>query len=164
MDGARAPADARGIIPRAIHGIFSQLQRETSPSKRFLVRAGYLQIYNEVVSDLLRPDRTGLSIRHDKRRGVHVHNLSEWVVTCFEEVEQLLRRGGEQRATAATVANDASSRSHAVFTVTLEQERSLPGTAQAGGLGGAGTGAGVAWRGWGGWVCSTDCASEPGAC
>jgi hypothetical protein len=106
-----------------MHGIFSQLNQEASPSKRFLVRSGYLQIYNETISDLLRPERSGLSIRHDKRRGVHVHNLSEWVVTCPGEVEELLRRGKEQRATAATVANDASSRSHAVFTVTVERVR-----------------------------------------
>jgi len=46
MDGALEPPEARGIIPRAIHGIFSHIAQEAlaAPSKRFLVRAGYLQV------------------------------------------------------------------------------------------------------------------------
>ena len=47
---------------------------------RFLVRASYLQIYNEQISDLLKPERTNLTIREDKKRGVFVEGLSEWVV------------------------------------------------------------------------------------
>jgi hypothetical protein len=39
----------RGIIPRAIEQIFSHIQRHASPRMRFLVRASYLQIYNEMV-------------------------------------------------------------------------------------------------------------------
>lgn len=47
---------------------------------RFLVRASYLQIYNEQISDLLKPERNNLTIREDKKRGVFVEGLSEWVV------------------------------------------------------------------------------------
>lgn len=47
---------------------------------RFLVRASYLQIYNEQISDLLKPERNNLIIREDKKRGVFVEGLSEWVV------------------------------------------------------------------------------------
>jgi len=45
-----------------------------------MVRASYLQIYNEQISDLLRPDHQQLNIREDKKRGVFVENLSEWAV------------------------------------------------------------------------------------
>lgn len=41
--------EARGIIPRAIEQIFGHIQRHASPRMRFLVRASYLQIYNEQV-------------------------------------------------------------------------------------------------------------------
>lgn len=41
--------EARGIIPRAIEQIFGHIQRNISPRMRFLVRASYLQIYNEMV-------------------------------------------------------------------------------------------------------------------
>lgn len=45
-----------------------------------MVRASYLQIYNEQISDLLKPERNNLTIREDKKRGVFVEGLSEWVV------------------------------------------------------------------------------------
>ena len=67
--------EAPGIIPRAIGDIFAHIERESGSvhtsalRKRFLVRAAYLQIYNESISDLLRPERTGLLIREDKKRG-----------------------------------------------------------------------------------------------
>lgn len=41
--------EARGIIPRAIEQIFGHIQKFASPKMRFLVRASYLQIYNETV-------------------------------------------------------------------------------------------------------------------
>ncbi len=41
--------EERGIIPRAIEQIFNHIQTYASPRKRFLVRASYLQIYNEQV-------------------------------------------------------------------------------------------------------------------
>jgi ankyrin repeat protein len=56
----------RGIIPRAIEQIFGHIQRHASPRMRFLVRASYLQIYNEQISDLLKPERSNLAIREDK--------------------------------------------------------------------------------------------------
>ena len=54
-------AEAPGIIPRAIGDIFAHVERgqlEAPARKRFLLRTAYLQIYNDNVSDLLRPERT----------------------------------------------------------------------------------------------------------
>ena len=47
--GGNIGVEARGIIPRAIEQIFGHIQRNASPRMRFLVRASYLQIYNEQV-------------------------------------------------------------------------------------------------------------------
>uniref|UniRef100_A0A0G4H586 Kinesin motor domain-containing protein n=1 Tax=Chromera velia CCMP2878 TaxID=1169474 RepID=A0A0G4H586_9ALVE len=125
MEGfTRDPTDdRRGICPRAIEDIFAHIQsvKSRNPSGRFLVRGSYLQIYNENVSDLLRPERTNLSIREDRRRGVYVEGLSEWVVRCPREVSRLMERGTPARRTATTTQNDISSRSHAVFVVVVEQ-------------------------------------------
>ena len=65
---------------------FLVIQVTASPSVRFLVRASYLQIYNEVISDLLKPDRNNLLIREGKKRGVFVEGLSEWVVRSPKEI------------------------------------------------------------------------------
>jgi hypothetical protein len=51
--GGNVGVEARGIIPRAIEQIFGHIQRNASPRMRFLVRASYLQIYNEQVNILL---------------------------------------------------------------------------------------------------------------
>jgi hypothetical protein len=67
MEGFNS-AEERGIIPRAIEQIFKHIQTTLSPRMRFLVRASYLQIYNEVISDLLKPERTNLVIREDKKK------------------------------------------------------------------------------------------------
>ncbi|KAJ1402313.1 P-loop containing nucleoside triphosphate hydrolase protein, partial [Ochromonadaceae sp. CCMP2298] len=113
--------EARGIIPRAIEQIFGHIQKFASPRMRFLVRASYLQIYNEQISDLLKPERSNLTIREDKRRGVYVEGLSEWVVRSPAEIYGLMERGGAIRATGETKMNELSSRSHAVFIVIAEQ-------------------------------------------
>ena len=52
--------EERGIIPRAIEQIFQHIQSNVSARMRFLVRASYLQIYNEAISDLLKPERNNL--------------------------------------------------------------------------------------------------------
>ncbi|KAK9805923.1 hypothetical protein WJX73_005541 [Symbiochloris irregularis] len=151
MEGA-LEGDRRGIIPRAVQDIFHTIQTDTSPHSRWLVRASYLQIYNEVISDLLKPDKINLVIHEDAKRGVYVHGLSEWVVRSPEEVYTLMQRGGEARMTGATKMNESSSRSHAVFIIIIEQSSAArladvtPGTgsnaAQAS-AGGEGKGANV---------------------
>lgn len=86
-----------------------------------MVRASYLQIYNEIISDLLRSERQNLQIREDKKRGVFVEGLSEWAVRTPSEIFSLIQKGAQSRATASTKMNDVSSRSHAVFMIVVEQ-------------------------------------------
>lgn len=86
-----------------------------------MVRASYLQIYNEIISDLLKVERTSLQIREDRKKGVFVEGLSEWAVRSPNEIYSLMQRGALSRATATTKMNDLSSRSHAVFLIIVEQ-------------------------------------------
>ncbi|KAG1674732.1 hypothetical protein FOA52_013567 [Chlamydomonas sp. UWO 241] len=111
----------RGIIPRTVEDIFTYIVNDPEPSSKYLVRASYLQIYNEVISDMLKPERTNLTIREDRRRGVFVEGLSEWVVRSPGEVYLLMQRGQAMRATGATKLNDVSSRSHAVCIIIVEK-------------------------------------------
>jgi hypothetical protein len=93
-----------------------------------MVRASYLQIYNETIADLLKAGdgRAGLQIREDRKRGVFVEGLSEWAVRTPHEIYALMQRGAQVRATAATKMNDVSSRSHAVFIMIVEQMNNTP--------------------------------------
>merc|ERR1711871_1737091 len=95
------------------------------PRMKYLVRASYLQIYNEQISDLLKPERSNLTIREDKKKGVYVEGLSEWVVRSPAEIYGLMEKGGAVRATGETKMNEVSSRSHAVFIIIAEQSETV---------------------------------------
>ena len=111
----------RGIIQRTIQDIFNYIETTSNENTKFIIRASFLQIYNENISDLLKPDKKNLQIREDKKKGIYVDFLSEWAVRTPLDLYALLKRGGNLRATSATYMNDVSSRSHAVFLITVEQ-------------------------------------------
>ena len=111
----------RGIIQRTIEDIFYFIESTSNENTKFIIRASYLQIYNENISDLLKPEKKNLQIREDKKKGIYVDCLSEWAVLSPIDLYALLKRGASFRATASTYMNDVSSRSHAVFVITVEQ-------------------------------------------
>ena len=47
----------RGIIPRSMEEIFKFIQMQSNKNTTFMVRVSYLQIYNEIISDLLKVER-----------------------------------------------------------------------------------------------------------
>ena len=133
MTGALEGSD-RGVIPRAVDDIFQHIAHDVggvgdmsgTTQVNYLVRASYLQVYNEVVSDLLKPAADGsksqsLTIREDSKRGVYVEGLSEWVVRSPSDVYDLMARGARARTTGATRLNELSSRSHAIFIIVVEK-------------------------------------------
>ena len=111
----------RGIIQRTIQDIFNFIETTSDENTKFIIRCSFLQIYNENISDLLKSDKKNLQIREDKKKGIYVDLLSEWAVRSPLDLYALLRRGGGTRTTSATYMNDVSSRSHAVFQITVEQ-------------------------------------------
>lgn len=81
----------------------------------------YLEIYNETIRDLLRPDTPSqtLTIREDAKSKITVANLLTHAVLTPEEVMQLVDMGNVNRASSPTAANAASSRLHAVLQLQL---------------------------------------------
>ena len=63
---------------------------QSNKNTTFMVRVSYLQIYNEIITDLLKVGRTSLQIREDKKKGVFVEGLSEWAVRSPNEVYSLM--------------------------------------------------------------------------
>ena len=63
-------------------------------------------------------------IREDKKKGIYVEGLSEWVVRTPAEIHELMSTGAQMRAVAATKTNIQSSRSHAIFIIIAEQSES----------------------------------------
>ena len=115
--------ESRGIIPRTIEDIFTYIEFNSNKDTKFIIRAAYLQIYNEMISDLLKPNNPNknLNIREDKKKGLYVEHLSEWAVRAPSDIYSLLERGASCREVSNTNMNDVSSRSHAVFMIIVEQ-------------------------------------------
>ncbi|PWY98148.1 kinesin-domain-containing protein [Testicularia cyperi] len=111
-----------GIIPRAVRDIFRGI-RQSSNRREYLLRASYLEIWNEVVKDLLEPSNVP-QVRDDKRKrggkGTTVQPLREEIVTSPAQVRELLARGQANRHVGATDWNERSSRSHTCFKITIE--------------------------------------------
>jgi len=118
MEGAASSAE-RGIIPNSFQHIFERVS--VSENQQFLVRASYLEIYNEEIRDLLSKDpRNKLKLREHPDRGVYVKELTTFVVKNAEEIDKVMQAGKRNRSTGATLMNQTSSRSHSVFTIIVE--------------------------------------------
>ena len=80
MEGKQDPPHLRGIIPNSFQHIFDYVS-SADKSKQFLVRASYLEIYNEDIRDLLSKDpKNKLEMKENIDTGVYVKDLSFCVV------------------------------------------------------------------------------------
>lgn len=93
------------------------------------VSISYLEIYNELIKDLLNPSAGSLELREDNRGNQTVTGLSEISAVSRYEVIALLLRGNKARTVEPTAANQTSSRSHALLNITVTQTTPL-GTKQ----------------------------------
>ncbi|EGY22939.1 hypothetical protein VD0002_g5650 [Verticillium dahliae] len=127
-------ASSPGVIPLAITDIFSYI-RET-PSREFLLRVSYLEIYNERIHDLLSMSTAGVGVnagqeeiklREDAKRGVYASPLKEEIVQSPTQLLRVIARGDQARRTASTQFNARSSRSHAVVQIVVESRERIPG-------------------------------------
>ncbi|KAJ5662610.1 uncharacterized protein N7477_010226 [Penicillium maclennaniae] len=123
----------KGVIPRIVEQIFASIL--TSPSNiEYTVRVSYMEIYMEKIRDLLVPQNDNLPVHEEKARGVYVKGLLEVYVSSVQEVYEVMRRGGNARAVAATNMNQESSRSHSIFVITVSQKNVETGSAKSGQL------------------------------
>ncbi|CAH8284609.1 unnamed protein product [Eruca vesicaria subsp. sativa] len=106
-----------GIIPLAVKDAFDIIQE--TPRREFLLRVSYLEIYNEVVNDLLNPVGQNLRIREDEQ-GAFIEGIKEEVVLSPAHALSLIAAGEEHRHIGSTNFNLLSSRSHTMFTLTIE--------------------------------------------
>lgn len=111
----------KGLIPRLCDDLFERIARHADPNTSFKVEVSYMEIYNEKVHDLL--DASGckqqLRVREHNIMGTYVENLSKHAVTSYDQINELMAQGNKSRTVAATNMNSESSRSHAVFNITL---------------------------------------------
>ena len=87
-----------------------------------MVRASYLEIYNEEIRDLLAKKNSGRLELKDKDTGVYVKDLNTFVVKSPADLMKLFNDGSVNRHVGATNMNDESSRSHFFTRITLSSQ------------------------------------------
>ncbi|KAM6381176.1 chromosome-associated kinesin KIF4A isoform 1-T1 [Pluvialis apricaria] len=113
-----------GVIPRVIKLLFKE--KEQRQDWEFILKVSYLEIYNEDILDLLCPSRersSQISIREDPKEGIKIVGLTERNVTCAQDTVFCLEQGNNSRTVASTAMNSQSSRSHAIFTICIDQQK-----------------------------------------
>ena len=143
------PQNELGIVPRAIERIFDRVEAEKEKDSTnegdILVRVSYVEIIQEQLRDLLLPQgaenrgdsarKNGralkpkrgstsgptISIHDDGRGNVKVSGCRVVTVRSAEELHEQLFRGSLARTTGSTLMNMDSSRSHAIFTISIDK-------------------------------------------
>ena len=118
-----------GIMPLTLKELFKEVDKYKD--REYKIKFWYLEIYNENIRDLLkfidRPNNTFinedneyLDLREDPIKGITVSGITEVNVDNSNEMLKILKRGNRNRTIEATGANETSSRSHAIFQLSLE--------------------------------------------
>ncbi|XP_051926680.1 kinesin-like protein KIF19 isoform X1 [Hippocampus zosterae] len=110
-----------GIYVRTLEDLFRAIE-ETSDDMMYSVSMSYLEIYNEMIRDLLNPSSGFLDLREDAKGEIQVAGITEVSTINAQEIMELLMKGNKQRTQEPTAANQTSSRSHAVLLVAVKQQ------------------------------------------
>ncbi|XP_021109856.1 kinesin-like protein KIF19 [Heterocephalus glaber] len=118
-----------GIYLQTLTDLFQAIE-ETQDHMEYSVSVSYLEIYNEVIRDLLNPSSGFLDLREDSKGSIQIAGITEVSTLNAREIMQLLTRGNRQRTQEPTATNKTSSRSHAVLQVTVRQRKHGPDLAE----------------------------------
>ncbi|XP_078333435.1 kinesin-like protein KIF21A isoform X4 [Crassostrea virginica] len=132
------PENEVGIIPRAVDHLFRGIEEcrrkameSNIPPPDFKVNAQFIELYNEEILDLLdttrdpesRMRKSHIKIHEDATGGIYMVGVATRPVHSLEDTMECLKNGALSRATASTNMNSQSSRSHAIFTLHIKQQR-----------------------------------------
>lgn len=124
---------SQGIIPRSIDRVFDNIAKaDTSIS--FEVSVSYYEIYCEKLRDLLNPHQDNMKMRETKSNGFAIQEVTETFCTDKESVLRVLEMGKTNRASAPTLMNAESSRSHSILSINVKQKNESSGRIKSGRL------------------------------
>ncbi|CAB3402367.1 unnamed protein product [Caenorhabditis bovis] len=121
-------SEKMGLIPRSVNHLFARLDEKCKECQKFSyeVVAEFVEIYNEVIFDLLDFQQKKISYR-DTGVEVQLNNVQSEFVDNYIDLMNLVRKGWENRKTGETAMNRDSSRSHALLIIKIRTEE-LTGT------------------------------------
>ena len=119
----------RGLIPRSIAFLFKEIRSKEESGSLIKCQISFTEVYKETVYDLLDKQKKNLPIEQwtavqvmEGENGLTLRNLNVFTVDSEDDALSLFFLGNTNRLTSATVMNDASSRSHAVFTMIIDSK------------------------------------------
>ncbi|XP_051124233.1 kinesin-like protein KIN-4A isoform X2 [Andrographis paniculata] len=132
-----------GLIPKVMNALFSKIDA-LKDDIEFQLHVSFIEIHKEDVRDLLDPSyvnrqeminghaskvtipgKPPIQIRETSNGVITLAGSTERSVKTLKEMSECLEQGSQNRATGSTNMNNQSSRSHAIFTITMEQMRRL---------------------------------------
>ncbi|KAJ2790915.1 hypothetical protein GGI18_001500, partial [Coemansia linderi] len=119
--------DGSGVVPRALQWLFAWWAAQDA-ARRGSVRISFLEVYNDELIDLVaqaqgRGVRPPIFVREDAKGHVVWTGVKEVAVGDADAALAILADGSRERQTGGTRMNEKSSRSHAIYSVTLAQAR-----------------------------------------
>ncbi|RHZ47071.1 hypothetical protein Glove_593g4 [Diversispora epigaea] len=122
--------ESQGIIPRTMSALFETIKSDQFKTSKFTIKVSFVEIHNEDLIDLLgqgeEEERPPVTIREDSKGNIYWTGLQEVKVNSVEDVINNLAKGSENRQVGFTDMNAKSSRSHAIFSVTMIQKKYVP--------------------------------------
>lgn len=130
-----------GLIPLVMNSLFNKIETSKNQAE-FQLHVSFIEIHKEEVRDLLDsvcvnksetanghngkvniPGKPPIQIRESSNGVITLAGSTERSVRTLKEMADCLEQGSLSRATGSTNMNNQSSRSHAIFTITMEQMR-----------------------------------------
>ncbi|CAN8254831.1 unnamed protein product [Cochlearia groenlandica] len=111
-----------GLMVLSLNTIFDMIKSDKS-SDDFEVTCSYIEVYNEVIYDLLEKSSGHLELREDPEQGIVVAGLRSIKVSSADRILELLNLGNSRRKTESTEMNGTSSRSHAVLEIAVKRRQ-----------------------------------------
>ena len=109
-----------GLMIRAIRDLFNFVNTQKLQDKIYNIKITYIEVYNEILKDLLSDKKTSPEIRTDPNKGVIIQGAECIKVNSETEAFKIINLGNKRRTEKQTERNKFSSRSHAVLQIYLE--------------------------------------------
>jgi len=115
-----------GVVPTVMNELFDRVEA-SGPDATFTIKCSFIEVYQNNIRDLLDASTSpsAIEIREHSKSQIQVLGVKEAKASSREEMVGLLYHGMSLRATSGTSMNLHSSRSHAIFTISIEQQRTV---------------------------------------
>ncbi|TKR92991.1 hypothetical protein L596_007531 [Steinernema carpocapsae] len=123
--------ERRGLIPRSMEHLFQILHGEREKkgaSFKVVCQCSFVELYNEELYDLLDDKKSDGKLRLRQAETVIIDGAKEETVHSCNDAVDVLMQGWKNRKVAETAMNRESSRSHAIFIVSLKTDFERNGT------------------------------------